>query len=152
MVVNFSTSSFVEELVYRGYLVHGLTRKLGGTSAVFVSALLSALVHFVPSGRAIELRSLLFFFCFAIVMSRIRAATGSIWLGAVAHVSFNFFSTIDLWLYRLGDKWPPGAFVHRATTLVGLGMAFGLVLKALARWLIRVSETARDELTPPSEG
>lgn len=152
MVVNFSTSSFVEELVYRGYLVNGLTKKLGGTSAVFVSALLSALVHFVPSGRAIELRPFLFFFCFAMVMSRIRAATGSIWLGTVAHASFNVFSTIDLWLYRLGDKWPPGAFVHRATTLVGLGIAFGLILKALARWVIRVSETAKSDLAPRSEG
>jgi membrane protease YdiL (CAAX protease family) len=138
MVLNYSTSAFVEELVYRGFLVHGLTRRLGGTLAVLTSALLSALVHFVPSGRTITLRPFLFFFCFAILMSAIRSATGSIWYPAVAHAAFDVFTAIDTWLYRLDDRWPPGAFVYRVTFVLGLFLLLALALKALGRLVERL--------------
>ncbi len=144
MVINFATAAFVEELVYRGFLVHGLTVKLGGTIAVLASATFSALVHFVPSERPIELVPFASSFCFAVVMSRIRSATGSIWYGALAHASFNVFTTSDLWLYRLGEWWPLGVFVHRGTTLVGLVLTTALVLKATFRWVLKKAGTDLD--------
>lgn len=147
MVINFATSAFVEELVYRGYLVHGLTVKLGGTIAILASATLSALVHFVPSGRSIGVAPFAFFFCFAVVMSWIRSATGSIWYGALAHACFNVFTTIDIWLFRLHDPWPPGAFVHRGTTVLGLALTTALVIWTTFRWLLRLAGTDADPFT-----
>ena len=141
MTVNFAISAFTEELVYRGYLVHGLSTKVGATAAILISATLSALVHFLPSGRPIELQPFTFFFVFAILMSRIRTATDSIWYPTIAHALFNVFVTIDQWLYAMGDRWPPGAFVYRGSRLLGLFLTLGLFLRPLL--LRAVSEVTR---------
>lgn len=48
-VVGVSAARLTEEVIFRGFLLHGLTRRSGGRTAMFASSVLFAVYH-VPRG------------------------------------------------------------------------------------------------------
>ena len=94
LVLGLVGAAFGEELAFRGFLLHGLTRRLGGGAAVLVGSALFAVYH-VPSlmqqhTPAGELGIVLVFHLgFGVFMCRIRAETGSLWFGTAVHTLWN---------------------------------------------------------------
>lgn len=90
------SAPLVEEVVYRGVLYAGLERNWGATAGVVGATLLFALVH-VPqywgSWAAISTILLL-----SLVLTVLRAATGSILPGVATHFFYNGVQSVSLLL------------------------------------------------------
>jgi membrane protease YdiL (CAAX protease family) len=97
-----------EEILFRGFLLHGLGRRLGGRDAVLLGSALFSAGH-VPSLLSAELDgagiaiSIVVLFGLGVLLCRIRVATGSIWFATGVHTLWNFvtvavvgFSTTDV--------------------------------------------------------
>jgi membrane protease YdiL (CAAX protease family) len=132
LLVGLALMATAEEVIFRGFLLHGLTRRLDGETAVFASSWLFAAAH-LPSlivlrvpfvGVAITLVAL---FGFAVVLCRIRAETGSIWWPAGVHTLWNF-ATIGVTIAPTATRGleTPVGLVKLVLIVVGLVMAFGL--------------------------
>jgi len=144
-VVGVFLSALTEEIAFRGFLYHGLTRTLGGAASVLVGSALFALMHLPVEiwGRnhaaGIIVGALLSHFCFGVVMCRIRAATGAVWFPAGVHALWNVTTIgIGFWSFpEVGDA--PRAFLllTLGLDLTGLFLAYGLVMRD--RW--RVART-----------
>lgn len=95
------SAPLVEEVVYRGVLYPGLERQWGAAAGVVGATLLFALVH-VPqywgSWAAISTIVLL-----SLVLTILRAATGSILPGVATHFFYNGVQSISL-LFGLDDS------------------------------------------------
>lgn len=122
--------ALIEELLFRGIGLHALSRAWGGVAGVLVSSTLFILIH-IP-GRLEEFSQdpvimPLKYFAAAVVLCRIRVATGSIWWPTAYHTLWNFLVFARVW----------GAFgtgsVLSALTLteffVGVGLALLLPLQ-----------------------
>lgn len=94
LAANTALGALREEIVFRGFLFHGLSARLGGAAAVVVGSALFALSHvprYVGEERAAAdiVALLIVVFCLGVLLCRIRAATGSIWLPAAIHTLWN---------------------------------------------------------------
>lgn len=134
-LVALLVAAFVEELAYRGFLQHGLSRRLGGASAVGLASLLFALAH-LPSMLGTDQRllpMLAIHFGSAVLFSRIRLATDSIWYPAAVHA---FLNMLTLLYANWGPETGPGFAVFMA-------IKFGAVLIGLASWVMLVANSRR---------
>jgi membrane protease YdiL (CAAX protease family) len=151
LLVGLALMAAAEEVMFRGFLLHGLTRRLDGETAVFASSWLFAAAHLpslvvlqVPfAGIAITLVAL---FGFAVVLCRIRAETGSIWWPTGVHTLWNF-ATIGLTVAPTATRGleAPVGLVKLTLIVLGLVMAFGLARRHQRR---RTSRAARSAPPP----
>jgi membrane protease YdiL (CAAX protease family) len=125
-------AAFAEEMLFRGFLLHGLTRTMGGRAAVLLGSALFAAGH-IPSLVVARLEgggiaaSLVVIFGLGVLLCRIRVATGSIWLATAVHTLWNFVTVAAVGTASSIDA-VPGAFValKLVPVLVGLGLAVRL--------------------------
>ncbi len=83
-----------EELLFRGWLQGGLERRIGGTAALVIAAVLFGLIHgFVRAPTAIAL---------GLMLGWLTRRAGSVIPAIVAHVSVNAIA-IAIANYELGD-------------------------------------------------
>ncbi len=75
-----------EELVFRGFILHGF-KKLGTKKAIFFSSLLFALMHMHPA-------RFVFTFVLGILFAMLTIRTGTIWYAVMIHFLVNTISVI----------------------------------------------------------
>jgi membrane protease YdiL (CAAX protease family) len=128
-----------EELAFRGFLLLGLTRRLGGPAAILTGSMLFAAYHVPrylveqrPPGEMAAL--LLVAFGVGVFLCRVRLETGSIWFPVAIHGLWNVFVGVGLWAFPQGDL--PGAYValHTAPVVLGVLMALVLAMPQLSRF------------------
>ena len=135
MIAFLLTAPFVEELLFRGFILDGLVQRYGTTrrgelSALCLSSLLFAIVHLDYASMAYALLA-------GLLLGALRLRTGSIWAGVLLHAGVN----------ALPILLPPRIVaiegfnvVHPEVLHVPLGWLFGslalaaLGLAALERW------------------
>jgi membrane protease YdiL (CAAX protease family) len=118
-----------EEVVFRGLVYHWVAIRLGGTGGVIGSSALFAIAHvprFVWEDRtAAEMgAALIVVFCLGLLLSRVRAATGSIWMPAAIHALWN----IAVAGAALPETPAPVTFAYAAPFAVGAVLFLSLVL------------------------
>ena len=94
VVLGLLVSAVSEEVLFRGFLQHGLARRLGGGTAVLVGSAVFSTAHVpglvsmrTPAGTIAV--TLVVIFGLGVVLCRIRAETGSIWLASGVHALWN---------------------------------------------------------------
>lgn len=76
-----------EELFFRGFVFNVLRNRLQFTSAVWLSAVLFALLH-------VSVRNFLPILVIGVLLARLYARTGSLWSSVMMHGTFNFLSAM----------------------------------------------------------
>jgi membrane protease YdiL (CAAX protease family) len=102
-LLSFLTAPFVEELVYRGILYPALARIMGGGWAIALVSLLFAGIHFWQYKN--NLGVILVITILSIVLTALRAGTGSLLPPFLLHLIFNGLQSIFLLLQPLIEKW-----------------------------------------------
>jgi membrane protease YdiL (CAAX protease family) len=138
-LLGLAFAAAAEEILFRGFLLHGLGRTMGGRRAVLVGSALFAGGH-VPSliasretAGAIAV-TLVVLFGFAVLLCRIRTETGSIWLCCGVHALWNFV-TIGLLGEDLDGLAP---FAIAAMKLVPAVVGLVLAVRLLRRRALTV--------------
>lgn len=116
-----------EEVAFRGFLLHGLTRRLGGARAVVIGSLLFALVHvprYLREGRPPRemVALLLIAFGVGVFLCRVRVETGSIWFPAGIHALWNVVVGVGGW------STPHGQLSGALTALHAIPFALGILM------------------------
>ena len=145
-------SALTEEVAFRGFLLHGLSRRLGGTGAVLLSSALFATFH-VPvflANQVPELDgALIGMFGFGVAMCRIRVATGSLWVPAGVHALYNLTLVgLMVWGFPQGQAWLSYLWLARGLSVMGIVLAADLVL----RWLVPTALRHIRTTTAPTSG
>jgi membrane protease YdiL (CAAX protease family) len=126
-------AALAEEIMFRGFLQHGLTRRIGGRRAVLVGSLLFSGAHIpalVVQGQ-VDSMTLVVLFGFGVLLCRIRTATGSIWLPTGVHTLWNFVTFLVVGsAASLEDISPAFVAVKLIPVLVGLVIALRLLARA----------------------
>jgi membrane protease YdiL (CAAX protease family) len=138
-VIAVLAAAMTEEIIFRGFLFHGLTRRLGGRAAMFACSLLFALYH-VPRGvregwsGEFMVFSLISFFTIGMYLCRVRAQTGSILLPTAIHTMLNLTLT-GVWIWAIpGGSFPSSfAWILLALRVTGLLIAARLLVRATPR-------------------
>ncbi len=94
-----SMAPFVEELLFRGFLYPALTRTLGMAASVALTSAGFALMHEAQLARAWA--PLLLVFVVGLVLTLVRARTGSVAAGFLVHAGYN--ATLFVMLYIGSD-------------------------------------------------
>jgi membrane protease YdiL (CAAX protease family) len=137
LVVGLVGAAFGEELAFRGFLLHGLTRRLGGPAAVLVGSVLFSVYH-VPSlvlqdTPAGELAIVLVFHVgFGVFMCRIRAETGSLWFATAVHTLWNVVTVGAIVSSFDGDGPVALGLLKIALSGTGIVLAFRLARRGAA--------------------
>ncbi len=146
--VGVSLAALTEEIAFRGFLYHGLTRTIGGRAAVIAGSVLFALVHLPKEvwgydhEAGVVAGTLFLHFCFGVVMCRIRAATGAVWFPAGVHALSNLTIVgIGRWAFPEAEA-VPAAFplLQFGLLATGLLLAYGLLMGA--RWRMWTRQVA----------
>jgi len=82
----------IEEFLFRGVLQTYFKKKLGAASAILLSALLFALIHFSPSQRFDNVSLILSLFILGCFLGFLYERQGSLWAPISLHVVFNTIS------------------------------------------------------------
>jgi len=90
---------FWEELLFRGVILQSLLARWTKWSAVAVSSLLFALIHFHPVHGSIAL-------VIGVVVGTVTVATGSIWAAIIVHVVNNAAADLGMTVLPLMDYLP----------------------------------------------
>lgn len=125
-------AALAEEILFRGFLHHGLTRQIGGRRAVLVGSLLFAAAH-IPTlvlQRQLNPMTLVAMFGFGVLLCRIRAATGSIWLPTGVHTLSNFVTIAALGSVRSLEEDPAAFLAMLQFVLIVVGVVIGVRLLA----------------------
>jgi membrane protease YdiL (CAAX protease family) len=125
-------AALAEEILFRGFLLHGLTRQIGGRRAVLVGSLLFAAAH-IPTlviQRQLNPMTLVAMFGFGVLLCRIRAATGSIWLPTGVHTLSNFVIIVALGSVRSIEDDPVAFLAVFQLVLIVVGVVIGVRLLA----------------------
>lgn len=136
IIVGVVLAALGEEVAFRGFLLHGLTRRVGGTAAVLAGSFLFAVYH-VPYMLRHDVGSqgmvalLLWHFGFGVFMCRVRAQTGSVWFPTGIHALWNL-SAVGVAVWAFPDGQAPFAFGLMKLVLVAAGIlvAGGLGIRA----------------------
>ena len=86
------SAPFVEEVVFRGVLYPAVARKLGRTAAIFGVSAIFLLVHAEQYGG--EIAYLLPLGLLSVVLTALRAYSGSLLPSFALHLLFNFVQVI----------------------------------------------------------
>jgi membrane protease YdiL (CAAX protease family) len=140
-----------EEIIYRGFLLTGFTRRIGVFGGVVLSSALFALAHFVPWGWPPTTRSFALLFGFGVVTCAMRIASGSIWYPVFFHGLSNMLGRTYDWV---GDRPVPEAtllwYWRRSIGVVGVVTAVlwlgGIVVLA---WLRLMNQWPRPGTPSP---
>ena len=125
-------AALAEEILFRGFLHHGLTRQIGGRRAVLLGSLLFAAAH-IPTlvvQRQLNVVTLVAMFGFGVLLVRIRAATGSIWLPTAIHTLWNFVTIVALGSARSIEESPVVLLGVFQFVLIVMGVVIGVRLLA----------------------
>jgi membrane protease YdiL (CAAX protease family) len=125
-------AALAEEILFRGFLQYGLTRRIGGRRAVLVGSLLFAAAH-IPAlivQRQLNPVTLVAMFGFGVLLCRIRAATGSIWLPTGVHTLSNFVIIVALGSVRSIEDDPVAFLAVFQFVLIVVGVVIGVRLLA----------------------
>ena len=128
-------AAFIEEIAYRGFLLHGLSLRLGGPAGIGISSGLFAIAHLPGLLAADQQRlvpALAFLFGTGVFYARIRIATGSIWYSTTAHMLMNVLTILILhWGSETG--FAIGVFVALKFLegLLGIGLWIQLKLSSM---------------------
>jgi membrane protease YdiL (CAAX protease family) len=135
LIASVVIAAFQEEIAFRGFLLQGLTRKIGGSAAVVVSSTLFALYH-VPKHMREDQASdaivalLIAHFVFGVLMCRVRAETGSLWLPTAVHAVWNVL-IITYWTVPVGDPPASARAMMQMFVLVSLAGAIAFIMHAV---------------------
>jgi membrane protease YdiL (CAAX protease family) len=119
-----------EEILFRGFLLHGLGRRMGGRQAVLMGSALFSAGH-VPALISVDLDavgigvSLVVLYGLGVLLCRIRVATGSVWFATGVHTLWNFV-TVAVVGYAATDVPLALALLKLVPIVVGLKLAAGL--------------------------
>ncbi len=94
-----SFAPLVEELFFRGFMYAALARRLGVVAGVVITAAAFAFIH--TSQLASAWAPLLLLFCVGVVLTAIRARTGSVGRTFLIHIGYN--GTLFTLLYLASD-------------------------------------------------
>lgn len=125
-------AALAEEILFRGFLQYGLTRQIGGRRAVLVGSLLFAAAH-IPTlviQRQLNLVTLVAIFGLGVLLCRIRAATGSIWLPTGVHTLWNFVIIVAFGSVRSLEDDPVVIFAVLQFVMIVVGVVIGVRLLA----------------------
>ncbi|MBZ5629069.1 MAG: CPBP family intramembrane metalloprotease [Acidobacteriia bacterium] len=98
-VFGLTFAPLVEELFFRGFMYPALARRLGMIAAVLITAALFAFIH--TSQLANAWAPLLLLFLVGVVLTAVRARTGSVATTFLVHVGYN--GTLFTLLYVASD-------------------------------------------------
>jgi membrane protease YdiL (CAAX protease family) len=120
-----------EEVAFRGFLLQGLTKRLGATAAILVTSMLFAAYHlprYLREQRPLaEMAALLLVaFGVGVFLCRVRIETGSIWLPAIIHGVWNLLVDVGHCTFPQGEL--PGAYVALHTVPFALGIVMALLV------------------------
>lgn len=132
LLLGLFLAAAAEEVLFRGFLLSGLARRLDAEIAVFASSWLFAGAH-IPAlaiARTPLLETsilMLALFGLAVFLCRVRAETGSLWWPTVLHTLWNFV-TVGLIVAPFATRRLEGPMGSLKLTLIvfGMVMAFGL--------------------------
>ena len=131
-LLGLGLAALAEEILFRGFLHHGLTRRIGGRRAVLVGSLLFAAAH-IPTlviQRQLNPMTLVAMFGFGVLLCRIRAATGSIWLPTGVHTLSNFVIIVALGSVHSIEDDPVAFLAVFQLVLIVVGVVIGVRLLA----------------------
>jgi membrane protease YdiL (CAAX protease family) len=131
LVAALALGALREEVAFRGFLLHGLTKGLGATSAILVTSMLFAAYHFPRYLREhrppAEMAALMLVaFGVGVFLCLVRIHTGSIWLPAIIHGLWNILVDVGHWTFPAGEL--PDAYVVLQTVPFALGVVMALFL------------------------
>jgi membrane protease YdiL (CAAX protease family) len=131
LVAGLFLGALREEIAFRGFVLHGLARRLGATSSILGTSMLFAAYHlprYLREERApAEMAALLLVaFGVSVFLCRVRIETGSIWLPAIIHRLWNVLVDVGQWAFPQGEL--PGAYVALHTVPFALGIVMALLL------------------------
>ena len=131
LVATLAVGALREEVAFRGFLLHGLTKRHGATSAILVTSLLFAAYHLPRYLREhrppAEMAALLLVaFGVGVFLCLVRIQTGSIWLPAIIHGLRNILVDVGHWTFPVGEL--PDAYVVLLTVPFALGIVMALFL------------------------
>lgn len=134
LAIGFLVAAVFEEVLFRGFLLHGLARRLDAPVAVFVGSGLFAAAHMpgLVSARTPGIQiliSLLALFGLAVLLCRIRAVTGSVWIASAVHALWNFITVgAIVWSASPGVVLPALGTLKLGAAVTGLVLAVRLGL------------------------
>jgi uncharacterized protein len=99
-IFNVTLAPLMEELFFRGFLYPVLTRRLGFSAAVFLTALVFALLH--GAQLMFSWGPMLVIFLVGFVLTMVRAKTNSVAAALLVHMAYN--GTIDLAMFVATDR------------------------------------------------
>lgn len=127
-----------EEIAFRGFLLHGLSLRIGTPAAEVASSALFAAYHlprYVHEGLEPGQMAPLLLVAFGVgaFLCRLRLETGSIWLPVMVHALWNVLVDVGHGMFPHGDL--PGAYVvlHTIPFALGIVLVFFLTMRAAAR-------------------
>ncbi len=115
-----------EETVFRGYLQPALRERVGRQRAIWIQALLFALVHLDPIGFLPR-------FLLGVAFGHLVELTGSLWSSIFAHALNNGISTALFLIYGPGPAGEAAPGDVRWALLLSFGA--GIAVTALLAWL-----------------
>jgi membrane protease YdiL (CAAX protease family) len=86
-IFGITLGPLMEELFFRGMLYPALARRVGMTASIVITALFFALLHASQLGNSWS--PLLIIFVVGVVLTVIRARSGSVAAGTIAHAAYN---------------------------------------------------------------
>ncbi len=99
---------FVEEILFRGLLYRGYRKDAGARKAVWLSALLFALMH-------LNFNQAMYAFVIGIALALLMEATDSIWSTVVCHMVFNGWNVFMMYAM---ERFLPGQLMEQASAKV----------------------------------
>ena len=124
-LLSFLTAPFVEELIYRGIVYPAVARLTGAGWAIAIVSVLFAGVHYVQYKN--NLGVVLVILILSIVLTTLRAVSGSLLPSFMLHLIFNGLQSVFLLLQPLLEKWyqqlapvktPTGILLQHALSLL----------------------------------
>jgi membrane protease YdiL (CAAX protease family) len=102
-IFDYTTTGVVEELVFRGVVLTGLTVGLAGKphaslKAVVASSLLFGLPHLSPVG-------IVFATVFGLSFAALTLSTNTIWFAVVVHIAFDLFTDLPDATAEISGRW-----------------------------------------------
>ena len=117
----------VEEILFRGFLLHRWAARWGTTTGVILSSALFAILHVELVGH----------FIFGVTMAALYARTQSLWVPIAAHAANNAFALTFAFPDALGGTPPPPTSLEAFRAEWPIGVLVLLIGAAVLSWFWR---------------